>query len=189
MAEDMKIKTAAGKPPLDLIPLSALVGIARVFGFGARKYERDNWKLAADEGAVSRYKGAILRHLAGMEKDPQAIDEESGLPHVYHLGCSVVMLIGLLHLHHGMPQDPGEGNAPPVAGFTYTQEAGEPQAAYQVKLSYCETCGFDNCKCLDLREKRLVEEEITIFTKPGTCKRCGFLWCSCYGVKYPEGKW
>lgn len=114
MTTDMKIKTAAGKVPMDLIPLSALQGVARVFGYGAKKYERDNWKLASDEDAPRRYKAAIQRHLIGMEHDDNAVDEESGLPHVYHLGCSVVMLMGLLQLHHGLPCDPGEGNEPPM---------------------------------------------------------------------------
>lgn len=187
----MKIKTAAGKVPFDLIPLSTLMGIARVFGYGAKKYERDNWKLAADAGAVSRYKGAILRHLAGMEQDPQAVDEESGLPHVYHLGCSVVMLIGLLQLHHGMAVDPGEGREPPSAleptvGYAHTQE---PTAAYKLKLRYCTACGFDFCKCAEYTGKDYVEEEVTIYNKPGSCRRCGYLCCSCYGGKFPEGKW
>ena len=111
---DMKIKTAAGKPDLALIPLTALHGVARVFAYGARKYERDNWKLAADKDAPRRYMAAILRHLSAMQDDPLALDEESGLPHVDHLGCSVVMLRGLLNIHHGAQVDPGEGREPPA---------------------------------------------------------------------------
>lgn len=149
MSGDLKIKTAAGKPDLALIPLTALYGIARVFGYGAKKYERDNWKLAKDADAPRRYLSAILRHAAGMQHNPLAVDDESGLPHVYHLGCSVVMLIGLLHLHHGAPFDPGEGKEPPVAAKAETNAERLDRLAANPPLhpNACHDCGYIRCIC------------------------------------------
>ncbi len=120
MADDMKVKTAAGKPDLALIPLTTLYGVARVFTYGSKKYERDNWKLAKDADAPRRYLSAALRHLSAMQGPvgSMATDDESGLPHIDHAICSLVMLRGLLALHHGAAHDPGEGKEPPGATKT-----------------------------------------------------------------------
>lgn len=159
-ATDMKIKTAAGKVPMDLIPLSALQGMARVFGYGARKYEEDNWKLAKDKGAIRRYKSAILRHYTGMEGDPMALDEESGLPHIDHLMCSLVMLRGLLNLHHGAKADPGEGKDPPKPlpkpqeQRTFSQYLDELAKNPPTIPGVCMECGMSRCRCKEVRRPR-----------------------------------
>lgn len=64
----------------DLIPMDALEEVARVYGWGARKYADDNW-LRGYKWRLSL--GALLRHVArfmvGEDRDP-----ESGLLHVAH---------------------------------------------------------------------------------------------------------
>ena len=80
------------KPRMDLLDPLALEGIARVMGFGAKKYAQHNWR-----GGIkySRLLGAILRHtfaiLSGEDNDP-----ESGFPHVDHLGCCVMFLSNMM---------------------------------------------------------------------------------------------
>lgn len=81
-------KDDSEKPRVDLLDPEFLIGIASVLGFGAKKYAAHNWRGGI---AYSRLIGAILRHsfaiLRGEDTDP-----ESGLPHVHHLGCSVMFL-------------------------------------------------------------------------------------------------
>lgn len=104
---DLKIKTAAGKVPLQLLPLWALKGLARVFEYGAKKYAPGNWILARDQEAIDRYIGAALRHIAEMQLDAKLLDRESGLPHIDHAIASLVMLRGILIQHHDLDEDPG----------------------------------------------------------------------------------
>lgn len=57
--------------------------MARVREFAFNKYGADgiaNWRGVEDE----RYLAALLRHLVAYQKDNNAIDEESGLPAIYH---------------------------------------------------------------------------------------------------------
>lgn len=77
------------KPRVDLLPFSALLKVAEVFGYGAEKYGDRNWELGMRWG---RLLAASLRHLyafaEGEDEDP-----ESGLPHLAHAACDVLMLL------------------------------------------------------------------------------------------------
>lgn len=121
---DQKIKTAAGKAPLGLVPARALVGAARVFQYGAKKYAAGNFhKATLDDGAGARYIGAALRHLAEMQEPNglhtpaslAAIDPESGLPHLDHVLCGLMMLRSIMVKCGAIAVDPGEGKDPPSA--------------------------------------------------------------------------
>jgi hypothetical protein len=85
-------KHAAGmaKPPLNLVPPSALIHEALVFQLGAKKYGAFNWR----ESAVVRsiYLAAAMRHLLAL-MDGQDLDEESGLPHEAHIRACMAILI------------------------------------------------------------------------------------------------
>jgi len=119
---DQKITQANKKPRLASIPLRALMGVARVFGYGAKKYAKGNFiNATVADGAIERYFDATERHLAGMQNidgtfDVESVahlDEESGLPHFDHLLCSLIMLRAVLIKEDVLPLDPGEGNEPP----------------------------------------------------------------------------
>lgn len=77
-----------GKVPLDLIPLSALIECARVFDYGRRKYAAWNWAKGMDWSVPY---GCLLRHMAAWF-DGEDNDPESGLPHLGHAMCNLVML-------------------------------------------------------------------------------------------------
>lgn len=72
-----------------LLPPESLIEVAKVFGFGAEKYNEDNWR-----GGFKwrRLISAVLRHvfawLGGEDKDP-----ESGLSHLAHAACGILMLL------------------------------------------------------------------------------------------------
>jgi hypothetical protein len=78
------------KPMMQLFPLSVAESISKVLTFGAKKYAPNGWKKLPD--AVQRYLGALLRHLASMQRG-EMIDPDSGLPHIYHIGCNITFLI------------------------------------------------------------------------------------------------
>lgn len=108
--------------PLGNLPLWVLAGTARVFEYGGKKYELGNWYKADDrDTAASRYADAVLRHLSSIQSpggpvtldSAAALDDESGLPHIDHLICSLLMMRGLLVKFGALPQDPGQGKEPP----------------------------------------------------------------------------
>lgn len=82
------IKYDSDKPRLDLIDPDAIEGLARVLEFGAKKYEVYNWRKGM---AYSRLIAAALRHLFEIMRGNN-IDQESGYPHVDHLGCCWMFL-------------------------------------------------------------------------------------------------
>lgn len=78
-----------GKDPWHLMPWDAARAIVKVLAFGAGKYSARNWEQGM---AWSRCYAAIIRHATawweGEDKDP-----ETGMSHLWHLGCGAVFLI------------------------------------------------------------------------------------------------
>lgn len=85
-------KNDTEKTPLELLPTLPLWQIADVLAFGAKKYERWNWRRGL---RWSRLYGAALRHLTAWA-DGEDLDEESGLHHVAHAACCLVFLLEML---------------------------------------------------------------------------------------------
>ena len=61
-----------------------------VMAYGVAKYgQRDNWRLCTEP---DRYRHAAMRHVLALSYG-EARDQESGLPHVSHALCSVVLYL------------------------------------------------------------------------------------------------
>ena len=91
---DQKAKADKGKPQLSLVPPAIIYAVARIREYGVKKYPdggRDNWKKVAPE----RYRDAMYRHLLAYIDDPKGVDEESNLPHLWHLACNAAFLCEL----------------------------------------------------------------------------------------------
>lgn len=94
-AEDMKMlnqkaKADAGKLRLTLVPRKIIKAIARVRMYGNQKYgDPENWRQVESE----RYRDAAFRHFLAYLDDPEGNDDESGLPHLWHLACNIAFLI------------------------------------------------------------------------------------------------
>lgn len=59
---------------------------------GVRKYhDPENWKNVE----IERYIDATLRHLLAYVDNNNSLDEESGLPHLWHCACNVAFLCEL----------------------------------------------------------------------------------------------
>lgn len=87
------IKFDDDKPATDQIPVRPLLEIAKVFGFGGKKYGRDNWK-AGDRRFCDRLYGSCLRHLFAW-RSGELLDSESGLEHLSHALTTIFMLTEL----------------------------------------------------------------------------------------------
>lgn len=79
------------KTDWSLLPMEALEEVVKVLEFGARKYDRNNWRRG--EGfKYSRVFNSLLRHAyawwRGEDRDP-----ESGYSHLAHMGCNIVFLL------------------------------------------------------------------------------------------------
>lgn len=87
--KDEAIKHDTGKPDMTYIPNSAMEEIARVFMFGHKKYDSENWAKGFN---YRRPAAAALRHVF-LWLSGEDVDAESGLTHLAHACCCLVMLI------------------------------------------------------------------------------------------------
>jgi hypothetical protein len=89
--EDKGKKLDGDKPRMDLIPMDALLEVAKVLSFGSRKYGDRNWEKGIHR---DRMRGAQLRHDAATMMG-ESLDPESGLLHVAHKACGALMELAL----------------------------------------------------------------------------------------------
>lgn len=96
--DDQDAKRDSGKPRLSLVSPYLIEEVGRVRTFGCEKYgDPNNWKKVDPE----RYKDALLRHLCAYLKDPESVDEESGLNHLELVACNVNFLIEMHQTKRG----------------------------------------------------------------------------------------
>lgn len=84
-----KFDRRENKPALSMIPKSSLDLEAAVLAFGAKKYERNNWKKGME---WTRLVDSALRHITAWN-DGEELDPESGLSHLAHAKCCLSFLI------------------------------------------------------------------------------------------------
>lgn len=96
-----ELKKDGGKVPMHLLPISDLEPLARVYEFGAKKYEEGSWrKIEPTQENINRIASALMRHIAEWQEHYQttgefATDEESGLPTMAHVMWNAVELMHL----------------------------------------------------------------------------------------------
>ena len=96
--DNQKIKADKGKPQCRLVPTEIIRCIARVREYGLNKYgSAECWR----DVEVERYQDAMYRHLLAYIEKPNGVDEESGLPHLWHLACNAAFLCELQKLDEG----------------------------------------------------------------------------------------
>lgn len=83
------VKFDAGKIRMDLVPMDAVMAAAAVFTYGAIKYDDWNWAKGMPRG---RLLAAMQRHAAAVQLGIE-LDDESGLPHTWHMLCCNMMLV------------------------------------------------------------------------------------------------
>lgn len=86
---DQTAKADAGKLQITLVPTQIIRDIAEVRMYGNKKYgDPTNWKRVEP----ARYRDALMRHLLAYIDDPESVDAESGLPHLWHAACNIAFL-------------------------------------------------------------------------------------------------
>lgn len=87
---NQEAKADFGKPRPTLVPTSLIRAVAVVREYGCRKYkDPENWRKVEPQ----RYRDALYRHWLAYLENPGGVDEESGLPHLWHLATNVAFLI------------------------------------------------------------------------------------------------
>lgn len=66
----------------------ALMAVAQISDFGARKYTRHGW--VSVPNGIERYKAALIRHLLS-----EGNDSDSGLPHTWHALWNLMAVVQL----------------------------------------------------------------------------------------------
>ena len=106
MEKDQSIKEDNGKPKISLVPPKIIYDIAKVREYGLEKYgTSESWKKVE----VERYWDAYLRHTLACFDDLKSVDEESGLPHLYHAACNLAFMLELLAAEAKTENEPQEG--------------------------------------------------------------------------------
>ena len=91
-------KADAGKPRPTLVPTGLIRAVMAIREYGCAKYhDPENWRKVEPQ----RYRDAAYRHFLAYLDDPQGVDEESGLPHLWHLACNIAFLIEMEGNQHG----------------------------------------------------------------------------------------
>lgn len=94
---DPKTGGKKGSKPerFDLIPVEPLEELARVYGFGATKYDDDNWK----KGYSWKLSfAAMMRHAWSFWRG-ETYDKESGLHHLSHVAWHCMTLMWFTKYH------------------------------------------------------------------------------------------
>ena len=88
-ADTQEAKADSGKPRPSLVQPALIRADMATREFGCAKYhDPDNWRNVE----ASRYWDALLRHVLAAWDDWQAVDPESGLPHLHHIICNAGFL-------------------------------------------------------------------------------------------------
>ena len=86
---DQKAKADAGKLRPTLVPVSLIEAVTAIRMYGNQKYgDPENWRQVEPQ----RYRDALYRHWLAYLKGEKC-DQESGLPHLWHLACNAAFLI------------------------------------------------------------------------------------------------
>ncbi|WP_462385244.1 dATP/dGTP diphosphohydrolase domain-containing protein [Intestinibacillus massiliensis] len=84
-------KNDHGKPRPTLVPLEAIWALTAVRQYGVQKYhDPENWRKVEPQ----RYRDACYRHWLKY-LDGERLDEDSGLPHLWHVLCNLAFLVAL----------------------------------------------------------------------------------------------
>lgn len=82
-------KDTKGKAKITLAPMQILKDVAEVREYGVKKYGSvDSWK----EVPIEDYRDALFRHLLEYIKDPNSVDNESGIKHYKHIACNLAFI-------------------------------------------------------------------------------------------------
>jgi hypothetical protein len=131
------VKADGDKLRYDLIPVSAIEGLAEVLTMGAKKYTPGGWRTVPN--GRERYYSALYRHLMSWRKG-EKIDPESGLNHMKHIMINAAFI---LEFDNEELIKGGGCDTARRLGISVLEE----------RPKYCQDCGQEDsdCSCYDTR--------------------------------------
>lgn len=171
-SNDPKQLTGSAKPPLHLIPPSALVLESMAMKNGADKYGPYNWR--SRRVSITTYLSAMFRHLLQIQ-DGEDIDPESGISHLAHIRAGAGIVIDAQSLGRLDDDRPPKGaasrllaentknRAPATKGDLALTPLGEMYA-----LRGDKNFPTNPEECDETRDDRGVHPEMPLFTMPGS---------------------
>lgn len=91
--DSQSLKADAGKPRPSLVPPALVRGVDAIREYGCTKYhDPENWRKVEPQ----RYWDALLRHTLAAWEDWTAVDDESGMPHLWHIACNAAFLMSFM---------------------------------------------------------------------------------------------
>lgn len=91
-------KDTKGKAKITLAPMQILKDVAEAREYGVKKYGSvDSWK----EVPIEDYRDALFRHLLEYIKDPNSVDNESGIKHYKHIACNLAFICEMENMEDG----------------------------------------------------------------------------------------
>ena len=86
---NQEVKADHGKVRPTLVPPSLVLAVAKIREYGCAKYhDPENWRQVEPQ----RYRDALYRHFLSYLSGEKN-DQESGLPHLWHMACNMAFLI------------------------------------------------------------------------------------------------
>lgn len=82
-------KNDKGKPRLDLVPLDIVDAIGEVMTEALKVYTENSWKTVEKH----RFIAATMRHWNKYKEDNKSINEDTGLPHLWHAAANIAFLV------------------------------------------------------------------------------------------------
>lgn len=86
-------KYDSDKPDYTMVTRELMDAVSRAMMYGAKKYDRNNYKLFTSADIV-RFQAALLRHMVAYTNGEE-FDQESGLSHLDHVGSTLNILLWL----------------------------------------------------------------------------------------------
>jgi hypothetical protein len=123
----------------ELLPWAALMEVARVYGYGAKKYAEHNWRKGYK---WSLSLGAMLRHIA-LYATGESYDKESGRHHMGHVAFHCLTLITFEQEGLGSDDRVREGEGKAVGEMT----------AVRTPLGHVHGCACFACVTTRLEKK------------------------------------
>lgn len=91
--DNQSLKADADKPRPSLVPPALVRGVDAIREYGCTKYhDPENWRKVEPQ----RYWDALLRHTLAAWEDWTAVDDESGMPHLWHIACNAAFLMSFM---------------------------------------------------------------------------------------------
>lgn len=154
--ENLKLRAGAAKAPVGIVPMHTAYGESRILEDSACKYAPFNYMAQPLADALESYDSALLRHRIACTKlggqvTPETyaeLDEDSGLPHIFHMITGLKILATLMIRDGVLKLDPGPGKRKQLADTEkHLVELAQEIGRAGVTVDEGDICPFGEAGC------------------------------------------